>query len=216
MRVEVKFCGLTQPADLALGLALGARHVGVIRARSPRQVSRVQASLLLRGAGAAGRGVLVIGESTVAEAADEANETGAGVVQLHADPTPDTVQALRQRFDGEVWAAARVEGDRVPDHLAALFDVAHAVVLDARSPSQLGGAGVAFDWSAVARRVEAARGGGGRLVLAGGLTALNVAKAVRTLVPDEVDVSSGVERAPGVKDHERMRAFTQALWGAEV
>jgi phosphoribosylanthranilate isomerase len=212
---ELKFCGLTRSADVAVALALGARHVGVIRARSPRQVSLPQAAMLLRAAGGGGRGVLVLGETSIEAAAEEARVSGAGVVQLHADPTPQDVSALRARFDGEVWAAVRVAGGRVPDGMAGLFEVAHAVVLDAKAGPQLGGTGVVFDWRAVAAPVEAARRGGARLVLAGGIRPENVASAARTLAPDEIDVSSGVERAPGIKDHERMRALTQALWGGE-
>jgi phosphoribosylanthranilate isomerase len=83
-------------------------------------------------------------------------------------------------------------------------------VLDAKIPGQLGGTGQAFDWDAIARTLDR-RQVRARVVLAGGLNPENVAHAVRVVAPDVVDVSSGVESAPGIKDHARMRAFSDAV-----
>ena len=83
------------------------------------------------------------------------------------------------------------------------------MLLDAKVPGRLGGAGVPLPWGSIARAIERIRGSG-RLVLAGGLLAENVAEAVAALAPDIVDVSSGVESAPGIKDHTRMRDFQRA------
>jgi len=88
--------------------------------------------------------------------------------------------------------------------------VADAVVLDAKIAGQLGGTGHAFDWDAIAGTLER-RGERTRVVLAGGLSPENVARAVRIIAPDVVDVSSGVESAPGIKNHARMRAFRDAV-----
>jgi phosphoribosylanthranilate isomerase len=97
----------------------------------------------------------------------------------------------------------------VPAEAAALIAVADAVVLDAKVPGRLGGTGTAFDWEGVARALDRDRGRG-RIVLAGGLNPENVSRAVHIVAPDIVDVSSGVESAPGIKDHARMRAFGDA------
>jgi phosphoribosylanthranilate isomerase len=92
----------------------------------------------------------------------------------------------------------------------ALFSAADAVVLDAAVDGRLGGTGVPLPWATVARALDGVRGSA-PLVLAGGLRAENVGLAIEALAPDVVDVSSGVEAAPGVKDHERMRRFAEAV-----
>jgi phosphoribosylanthranilate isomerase len=102
----------------------------------------------------------------------------------------------------------------VPAATPALFGAADAVVLDARVPGMLGGSGVTIPWAAL-REVLAPWRAGAPLVLAGGLTPQNLQEAIVALEPAVVDVSSGVEVAPGVKDHERMRAFQRAATGGE-
>jgi phosphoribosylanthranilate isomerase len=140
------------------------------------------------------------------------------VVQLHDDPTPGYVERLRGHFKGEIWATVRTATEELPggvEGLTALFAAADAVLLDARVAGALGGTGKTLPWDALAGAVERARGATGRLVLAGGLTPENVAHAAAVLAPDIVDVSSGVERSPGVKDHARMEAFVAALRHSE-
>jgi phosphoribosylanthranilate isomerase len=122
------------------------------------------------------------------------------------------VRSIRKRFKGEVWAAIRIAGNHIPSEAELLFDGADAVVLDARSDKRLGGTGQALPWSDVA--VDLARDrGSSAVVLAGGLTPANVAGAIRTLAPDVVDVSSGIESAPGIKDPWLMREFFAAATG---
>jgi phosphoribosylanthranilate isomerase len=120
------------------------------------------------------------------------------------------VERLRPFFGGEVWAVIRVAGARLPDNATALLNVADAVVLDAKVAGQLGGTGTSFDWDSIAQTLERQRIRA-RIVLAGGLNPENVAHAVSIVAPDIVDVSSGVESAPGIKDHARMRAFSDAV-----
>ena len=150
--------------------------------------------------------VAVIGDAAPAAAARIARSAGADVIQLHADPTADDVREVRQHWDGPVWAALRVEGTTLPAHAAELFATADAVVMDARVAGSFGGTGVALPWAALAEAVAEARGGG-TLVLAGGLRAETVAEAAAALAPDVVDVSSGVESAPGVKRHADVLSF---------
>jgi phosphoribosylanthranilate isomerase len=152
----------------------------------------------------------VFGHATVETIATVASELNLDVVQLHGDPSPDIVDRMRPRFGGAVWAAVRIEGHALPDHATELLAVADAVVLDAKIAGQLGGTGHAFDWDAIAGTLER-RGERTRVVLAGGLSPENVARAVRIIAPDVVDVSSGVESAPGIKNHARMRAFRDAV-----
>lgn len=210
----VKFCGLTRADDAAEGARLGARYLGAIFAGGPRLVPASRAASLFSAGRAAAalawrslpRCVGVMGEQSVAEIADLADEAGLDVVQLHADPTPDAVARVRDATGREVWAALRVAGTALPADAAELFAAADAVVLDARVADRLGGTGVALDWRALGDAVAAARGRT-RLVLAGGLTPSNVKEAAEALGADVVDVSSGVEASPGMKDHQLMRAF---------
>lgn len=206
----VKFCGLTRAEDAARGASLGARYLGVIFAGGPRLLTAGQARALFDSTpGAYGR-VGVFGAQPVAEIARVAEQVGLDVVQLHGDPAPEQIDELRRRFGGEIWGVVRTRGAELPVGLAALFATADAVVLDARVAGSLGGSGVVLDWAGLAARLAGPRGGR-RLVLAGGLTPRNVALAARTLAPDIVDVSSGIERAPGLKDPHRMDAFVAAL-----
>jgi phosphoribosylanthranilate isomerase len=212
--VEIKFCGLTQPEDAAEAVRLGASYLGVIFAGGVRNVSPATAREVQGCAPARVGRVGVFAASTAEAIAKGAAAGGVGIVQLHGDPTAHDVDAVRARFAGQVWAVVRVQ-DRLPDHAAPLFDVADAVVLDARVDRALGGTGVAFQWAAVAGAVERARRGRrGRLVVAGGLRPENVGLAIAELAPDVVDVSSGVESAPGIKDHDLMRAFAHAAGAA--
>jgi phosphoribosylanthranilate isomerase len=207
--VEVKFCGLTRVVDARFAAQVGATYAGVIFAGGPRERTAAQAAELWEAIPRTVRRVGVFGHDAV-ERIPRVQETVAlDVVQLHGDPTSAELQAVRRVFTGEVWVVARTEGAALPEGIATFFAEADAVVLDAKVAGQLGGTGVAFDWQGVAEALEPARATA-RLVVAGGLRPHNVAEAVRILRPQVVDVSSGVESAPGIKDQSRMRAFFEA------
>lgn len=210
MAVEVKFCGLTREADAAYAASLGAAYVGVIFAESPRRLDPDRATVVLAPARGRARTVGVFGPVSIEAVVATDADVGLDVVQLHGDPSPGHIERLRPFFGGEVWAVVRIGGSEMPAHAAALMSVADAVVLDAKVPGKLGGTGTAFDWEGVARSLDRQRVRS-RIVLAGGLNQDNVAEAVRIVAPDIVDVSSGVESAPGIKDHARMRAFGDAV-----
>ena len=212
--VDIKFCGMTRPEDARYAGELGARYVGVILAEGPRKLSDDAARCVLAPFAATPGGVErvgVFGKGSPQEFAERAKQLGLDVVQLHGDPDAGTVAELRKLWRGKVWAVQRVEGTTIPAATANLFDVADAVVLDARVPGKLGGTGVALSWIELRPQVEPLRARRARLVLAGGLRPENVAAAVDALHPDVVDVSSGVEATVGVKDRDRMRAFRDAL-----
>ena len=207
--VEVKFCGLTRVVDARFAAQVGATYAGVIFAGGPRERTAAQAAELWEAIPRTVRRVGVFGHDAV-ERIPRVQETVAlDVVQLHGDPTSAELQAVRRLFTGEVWVVARTEGAALPEGIATFFAEADAVVLDAKVAGQLGGTGVAFDWQGVAEALEPARATA-RLVVAGGLRPHNVAEAVRILRPQVVDVSSGVESAPGIKDQSQMRAFFEA------
>jgi len=209
---RVKFCGMTRSKDAALAAEIGATYVGVIFADGPRRVSAATGRSILDAAGAKVRRVGVFGTNEPHEIARMSEEARLDIVQLHNDPTASDIQSIRGHFGGEVWAAIRIAGHHIPPESEQLFDGADAVVLDARSEKRLGGTGRALPWNDMA--IDLARDrGSSAVVLAGGLTPSNVAGAIRTLAPDVVDVSSGIESAPGIKDPWLMREFFAAATG---
>ena len=210
---DIKFCGLTRPEDADFAVSLGARYVGVVFAESPRQVTDDRARAVFARVPMGISRVGVFGDTKPEQIAARADVLGLDVVQLHGDPKPRTIARVRKRWHGRVWAVQRI-ADTLPDSARDLFDVADGVVLDTRSADQLGGTGVPLPWENLKERVELFRPPRARLVLAGGLTPDNVRQAIETLQPDVVDVSSGVELMPGIKDHDRMRAFRDAVHAA--
>ena len=212
MLAKVKFCGMTRPVDAALASEIGATYVGVVFADGPRRVTPAQARTILNAAGGTVKRAGVFGTNSPDEIARVSEEAQLDVVQLHADPTTADVLAVRKRFNGEVWAAIRISGSHIPKDAELLFDTADAVILDARSEKRLGGTGEALPWNDLALDLARDRGSSA-VVLAGGLRPGNVASAIRTLAPDVVDVSSGIESSPGVKDPWLMREFYAAASG---
>lgn len=217
--VEVKFCGLTRAADAAELPALAAAYAGVIFAGGPRLQTAAQAVEVLRPlVGTSVRRVGVFGAQSVDEMLDIADTVALDVLQLTGAVDRDIRVALRARFHGEIWPVAHTRpgaSRSVVDPINWYADGAAAVVLDAAVGGKLGGTGVPLDWEAIAPEVARLRRSG-RVVLAGGLRPENVAQAVNRTMPDVVDVSSGVERSPGLKDPEQMRAFASAVRACEV
>ena len=206
---------MTRPQDAALASEIGVSFVGVVFADGPRRVTPAQARVILDAAGPGVKRVGVFGTNAPEEIGRVSEEARLDVVQLHADPTPSDVRAVRKKFIGEVWAAIRIAGAHIPPESEMLFTTADAIVLDARSERALGGTGEALPWDDLA--VDLARDrGSAAVVLAGGLKPDNVASAVRTLAPDVVDVSSGVEISPGMKDPWLMREFYAAATGVRA
>lgn len=208
MATEVKFCGLTRAEDARAATALGARYTGVIFAGGPRRLAPDRAAEVLVDVGNGARRVGVFAAEEPATMADVVARVRLDVVQLHGDPDAAMVERVRRVTGAAVWAVVRIGYATIPPALAALDEAADAIVLDALVAGRLGGTGRRFDWSALAGGKRPRRA---RLVVAGGLTPENVREAIRVLRPDVVDVSSGVESAPGIKDHARMRAFVEAV-----
>ncbi|MFN2398335.1 MAG: hypothetical protein ABR543_06785 [Gemmatimonadaceae bacterium] len=230
---DIKFCGLTREEDAKFARQCGARYAGVIFAAGPRAITPESAARVLdamdsvaggrgrgrgrgRGGGSDSDGIGRVGVFDVVSArllGSVARKVSLDIVQLHGDPDPAAVAAARAEAGLPVWAVVRISGAELPKGFSELAEAADAVVLDARVAGRLGGTGVALDWSALADTFRSVRRPE-RLVLAGGLTPTNVAAAIQALDPDVVDVSSGVESLPGIKDHVRMREFVHSVQSA--
>ena len=208
--VEVKICGLTRAVDAELADAAGATYLGVIFAGGPRERSPQEARATLSGRRA--RKVGVFAAQSASEIGDISSAVGLDVVQLHGASDPERIQELRAATGLEIWAVVRTPDGVLGDDAEALADAADALVVDALVNGRLGGTGVAVPWGALGESLDAMTSGH-RIVLAGGLTPENVTEAISYVSPMVVDVSSGVESAPGIKDHARIRAFVAAVRG---
>lgn len=211
--IAVKICGLTRPAEAEAAVAAGARYVGLVFfPKSPRNVTLEQAREV---ALAVPPGVAKVGLTV--DASDAALETllasvPLDVLQLHGQESPERVAHIRSAFGLPVMKAVGVAEERDLARVDAFAAVADQVLVDAKPApgAELpGGNGLAFDW-----RLLTGRRWPGPWMLAGGLTPENVAEAIQRTGARQVDVSSGVEAAPGKKDPERIRAFIAAAKGA--
>lgn len=216
-RVRVKIEGLRDPAEASEIARLGADAIGLVFADSPRKVSVEQARAVVA---ALPPWVAAVGVFVNADA-EEINRvvarTGVGCVQLHGDEGAD----LPGRIDTPCVKAFRVRDEgwlgQVRSWVAgAARDRLTGVLLDAYSPAARGGTGSRFNWDLVARARDAGELDGlPPIILAGGLDASCVGRAIQTVRPWAVDVASGVESAPGVKDLRKVADFLRAVRRAE-
>ena len=203
---DVKICGLTRAEDVEAACALGARYLGFNFAnQSPRRVTPKHATALVRAAAA---GILRVGvfvdesEDEIRRAVDAAS---LDLVQLHRPlEEEDLASAARP-----IIAVAHVGAGNPTVPSDSLLTRCRALLFDSAQGNAAGGTGTTFDWNAVARpwRVP--------VFLAGGLTSANVGRAIARGRPAAVDVASGVESAPGVKDWERLARFFDAVREAD-
>lgn len=209
MSVRVKICGLRDPEMVAVAAEAGAAYVGfVFFARSPRSVNAAEAR---DAALAAPSGLCKVGlfvdpdDGFLIETLDI---TPLDMIQLHGSETPERVQEISSRTGLPVMKAVAIGSAADLPALAAHEAMADQILCDARpAPDETlpGGNGVAFDWRLVAGRTWRRP-----WMLAGGLTPENVGAAIRLTGAAQVDVSSGVEDAPGQKSAEKIRAFIRA------
>jgi len=200
----VKVCGLTDAHDARMAAALGASFAGLVMVpETPRAVTLRQAEPVAEVAAAAGLGLVgVFRNEKLMQVAQVAAALGLDAVQLHGSEDAGYVKALRRMLPErtEIWAVGAV-GDEVPPPRPG----SDRTLFDTSIGGRSGGTGVPFDWTRVKGRPELKRG-----VLAGGLNPAN-ARAAAAVGAFALDVSSGVEMAPGRKDARRMRAFFEAL-----
>jgi phosphoribosylanthranilate isomerase len=203
---RVKFCGIARLEDAEHAAELGAWAVGMIFwPRSPRrcrmdEAATIAAALKRRTALA---GVFV--DAHLDEVAANADALELTLIQLHGDEGPAYCAEVARRTGAKVIKAARVR-DRADVRALHAFAATDFHLLDAYAPGRPGGTGETFAWELAGEHARDRP-----LILSGGLTPANVAEAIAAVRPFAVDVASGVEQRPGVKDHARMTAFAQAV-----
>lgn len=210
---KIKICGVTLPDDAARVAALGADFIGLnFWPKSKRYLAPERAPMIAaaaRAASPAPGGIDVVGvfvNASIDDISAIARDAALDVVQLHGHETPEDVVAVSLATQLPVWKAVAAAGPRDLERLDTWQS--DAILLDAPSAGH-GGAGKTFDWS-LARDVRL-RYPARRLVLAGGLEPRNVAAAIAAVDPWAVDVASGVEAAPGIKDAAKLTAFIEAV-----
>jgi phosphoribosylanthranilate isomerase len=198
MSTFIKICGITTEADALLAIGLGADAVGLIFAPSKRQVSQATASDIVRRLPPEALTIGVFRNEAPRRVVEIANSLGLGGVQLHGHESPADVSYVGERVPLLIKAFPATDPQI---HSFADYG-ADLLLVDGPNP----GSGEVFDWR-LAEGVSSAS----RLVISGGLTAENVHRAIDQLRPFGVDVASGVEMAPGVKDPRKMKAFINAV-----
>ena len=202
---KIKFCGMTRAEDAELAVALDAWAIGMILwPESKRFVAPEVAAAIARPL----RRKIEIAGVFVNQSLDEieslADVVGLSLVQLHGDEGPSFANEVARRTGAKVIKAQSVRLASDVISIQAFHTDFH--LLDAHREGLRGGTGETFDWTMLARRRSDVP-----LLLSGGLNPENVVEAIEAVDPWGVDVASGVESAPGVKDHERMKAFAAAV-----
>jgi phosphoribosylanthranilate isomerase len=207
--VDAKICGITRPADAAHAVAHGAARIGVVFAWGPRVVTVDGARAIVEAAGEVPVIGVVSGSSPTSHLLSLAQATGLRGLQLHGASSAATARAL-SASGLEVWRVATIGSrDTLDEVLMQGREGASVVLLEPLVTGPGGGRGIALDLT-LAREATAVLAGH-RVGLAGGLTPGTVASAIEFVGPDIVDVSSGVEDAPGIKSPERVARFLEAV-----
>jgi phosphoribosylanthranilate isomerase len=204
---RVKVCGITSEGDAEDCATAGANAIGFVFAESPRRVTPGRAREILRACEPFVVGVGVFLDSPAEEVRRTLEETGCGVAQLHGEEPPDYIEALAPF---PVVKAVRVKGELEASSVERYAGAA-ALLLDTYVEGVPGGTGQRFDLALAAGLRET----GWRVILAGGLTPENVGEAIAAVRPYAVDVSSGVEAAPGRKDAGKVARFMAAVRAAD-
>lgn len=209
---RIKICGVTLPDDAARVAATGVDFIGLnFWTKSKRYLDPSRAPMIAAAARAAGAAKLVgvFVDASVDEVTAIAKRVPLDLVQLHGDEDPERVSEIAAATNVPVWKSISVGGANDLDRLEA-WPVEH-ILLDTPSAGR-GGSGKTFDWTLA---IEAHRRNPARqFLLAGGLDPDNVRAAIEMVKPWGVDVASGVEAAPGIKDPDKLAAFVAAVRAA--
>ncbi len=202
--VKVKICGITNLEDALAAVKWGADALGFVFASSPRQVTPQQVAHIVAGLPPFVCKVGVFVDSDLQKVKDTMAVCALDLAQLHGSESPDFCQALFPR----VIKSFRVKDEAILTLLSQYR--ANAYLLDSYDATLKGGTGRSFNWD-IAKKAKHY----GPIILSGGLTPENVRQAISSVQPYAVDVSSGVEKSPGKKDHDKIRAFLKEAKGKQ-
>ncbi|WP_269933213.1 phosphoribosylanthranilate isomerase [Aminobacter sp. HY435] len=213
MALDIKICGLSTAETLDAALGNGASHVGFIFfAKSPRNVSPERAGQLRQAVRGRAKVVAVTVDATDAFLDEIVTTVAPDMLQLHGKETPERVAEVKARYGLPVMKAFSIREAKDLDAIAPYAGTADRLLFDAKPPagSELpGGNGVSFDW-----RLLAGLDASVDYMLSGGLNAANIGDALSCAAPPGIDISSGVESAPGVKDTVLIENFFKAVRAA--
>lgn len=213
MALDIKICGLKTDVAIAAALTGGASHVGFIFfAKSPRYVEPAEAGRLREAARGKAKAVAVTVDASDAFLDEIVAAMQPDMLQLHGSETPERVAEVKARYGLPVMKALSVSEVADLERIKPFIGIADHFLFDAKPPkgSELpGGNGVAYDW-----RILTGLDAGVDYMLSGGLNAANIGDAFRLANPPGIDISSGVESAPGVKDPALIEQFFRAVRAA--
>ncbi|MFT4257936.1 MAG: phosphoribosylanthranilate isomerase [Pseudoxanthomonas sp.] len=202
MNARIKFCGFTRAEDVRLAVELGVDFIGLIFApKSPRRVSLAQATALRALIPPPVQSVALLMDNPADEVREIVRAVQPDILQFHGGESDE----FAVRFGLPFWKVIAMGSEADPVSRFADYPHAAAFLLDGHGAGEPGGSGKSFDWSKMPQSSAKP------VLLAGGLNPGNVRHALQIAKPWGVDVSSGIESAPGIKDVEKMRAFVDAI-----
>ena len=201
--VRVKICGITHMADAEAAVEFGADALGFIFAKSPRQITPQKAKDITRSISPFVKTVGVFVNEQPAKIREIMDFCGLDLVQLHGNEPVSACSDLAPR----VIKAFRVQGEEILLQITDYKGHVRAILLDAYQKGLNGGTGKTFDWRLAVKSKET----GIPMMLSGGLGPENIQEALERVNPFAIDISSGMEKRPGIKDHGRMRIFMDKI-----
>jgi phosphoribosylanthranilate isomerase len=208
MATAVKICGITRTQDAQAAVRFGAHALGfVFYANSPRNIAAVRAAELVKALPPFVTTVGLFVDPVASEVKSVLEQVRLDLLQFHGEEPP----AFCEQFGTPYIKAVRVKaGVDLLQYAQRYATTARGLLLDAFVDGTHGGTGTAFDWSLIPRDLPLP------VILSGGLNPANVAAAIRAVAPCAVDVSSGVEASPGIKDPQKIAAFMKEVRSADV
>lgn len=205
-RTRIKICGITRIEDALLAAHLGADAIGLVfYPKSPRYLTLQKAKAIVKELPAFVTTVGLFVDPNFAEVNKILSALDLNILQFHGHES----SAVCSGFDKSYIKAFRIQPDVDITAQLQCYPNASAIMFDTYHAQHAGGSGITFDWNLIPKKIDKP------LILAGGLNAANVAEAIHRVKPYAVDVSSGVESAPGIKDAEKLTAFFREVRHAD-
>lgn len=198
---KVKICGIGSLNDAVFAADYGADAIGFVFVKSKRKISKEKVRSIVRKLPPFITNVGLFVNETVENMEETCRFCGLDAIQLHGNEAPEVLNKLK---DFKIIKAFRIQNEKDIDHIKKYKP--DAILLDGYSENKMGGTGTTFDWKIVKRMKTSTP-----IIIAGGLTYLNVEQAIKIAKPYGVDVSSGVESKPGQKDKRLIKKFIDAV-----